>query len=115
LVAETTTLTQGFVMASIIVEYSFEEAMSDETLSQMAKRLDDCLELRSGAWVRSSLSADRKRMICEFEAPDADSVRDALRSARQTFDRVWPAQVFSVESYPEHLAKVRELRAKTVT
>jgi hypothetical protein len=54
-------------------------------------------------------------MICEFEAPDADSVRDALRSARQTFERVWPAQVFSVESYPEHLAKVRELRAKTVT
>jgi hypothetical protein len=100
-------------MASIIVEYSFEEAMSDETLSRMAKHLDECLELRNSAWVRSSLSADRKRMICEFEAPDAESVREALRSARQTFDRVWPAQVFSVDDYPENLAKLRELRAKS--
>jgi hypothetical protein len=94
------------------VEYSFEEGVSDETLSRMAKRLDECLELRSSAWVRSSLSADRKRMICEFEAPDADSVRDALRSSRQTFDRVWAAQVFAVENYPEHLAKVQALRVK---
>ncbi len=97
-------------MASIIVEYTFEEPMSDEALSAMSKRLDDCLEIRNGAWVRSSLSADRKRMICEFEAPDAESVREALRSARQTFDRVWPAQVFAVENYPDHLAKLRAIR-----
>lgn len=99
-------------MASIIVEYSFAEAMPDETLSTMAARLDECLQIRNGAWVRSSLSSDRKRMICEFEAPDAESVRDALRSARQSFDRVWPAQVFAVESYPKNLEKLRAIREK---
>jgi hypothetical protein len=97
-------------MASIIVEYSFDEALSDDALSAMSQRLDDCLSFRNGAWVRSSLSGDRKRMICEFEAPDAESVREALRSARQTFDRVWPAQVFAVENYPDHLAKLRAVR-----
>jgi Nickel responsive protein SCO4226-like len=99
-------------MASIIVEYSFDEPKTDDELSEMAKRLDTCLDVRNGAWVRSSLSGDRKRMICEFEAPDAESVREALRWAKQTFDRVWPAQVFAVENYPELHAKVRALRSK---
>lgn len=99
-------------MASIIVEYSFAEGMSDEALSAMAARLDECLEIRNGAWVRSSLSSDRKRMICEFEAPDAESVRDALRSSRQSYDRVWAAQVFAVESYPKNLEKLRAVRAQ---
>lgn len=99
-------------MASVIVEYTFAEPKSDDELSRMAARLDQCLEIRNGAWVRSSLSADRKRMICEFEAPDADSVREALRAAGQSFDRVWPATVFAVESYPEPMAKLARVRGK---
>ena len=100
-------------MASVMVEYAFEHPKSDEELGKMAKRLDSCLDLRDGAWVRSSLSLDRRRMVCEFEAPDADSVRDALRSAGQAFERVWPATVFAVEQYPEPLEKVVKLRART--
>ena len=100
-------------MASIIVEYSFDVPKSDEELAEMGKRFDSCLEIRNGTWVRSSLSADRKRMICEFEAPDADSVREALRSARISFERVWPAHVFAVENYPELFAKVQALRSKS--
>jgi len=99
-------------MPSVIVEYSFAQPVSDEELSRIAAKVDPCLEVRSGAWVRSSLSKDRKRMICEFEAPDADSVRDALRSSGVAFDRVWPAQVFAVESYPELSAKLDAVRAK---
>ena len=100
-------------MASIIVEYSFEQPISDEQLAQMTARFDPCLEIRNGAWVRSSLSVDRTRMICEFEAPDAESVRSALRSAGISFERVWPTQVFPVENYPELLAKLRALRSTT--
>jgi hypothetical protein len=33
-------------------------------------------------------------MICEFEAPDAESVRQSMRSADVTFDRVWTSEVF---------------------
>lgn len=100
-------------MASIIVEYAFAHPMSDEELGIAAKKLDPCLEIRNGAWVRSSLSEDRKRMICEFDAPDAESVREALRASGQEFERAWPAQVFSAEQYPEllkQLEKTRRLR-----
>ena len=98
-------------MASIIVEYTFAHPMSDEELGRTAKKLDSCLELRNGAWVRSSLSEDRKRMICEFEAPDAESVREALRASGQEFERAWPAQVFAVEQYPEQLKQLEKVKA----
>jgi hypothetical protein len=77
----------------------------------MSQRLDACLEIRNGAWVRSYLSADRKRMICDFEAPDAESVRQAMRSAQIEFDRVFSVQVFAAEDYPQHLARLNALRA----
>lgn len=98
-------------MARVITEQSFETALSDEELSRMSQRLDACLEIRSGAWVRSYLSADRKRMICDFEAPDAESVRQAMRSANIEFDRVFSAQVFAAEDYPQHQARLDVLRA----
>ena len=100
-------------MARVIAEHTFETPLSDEELASMSRRVDACLEVRDGAWVRSYVSADRKRMICEFEAPDAESVRHALRSAESKFDRVWSATAFVVEDYPEHLARLNDLRARS--
>ena len=45
--------------------------------------------------MRSYLSLDRKRMICEFEAADAEQVRESYRSAGVNFDGVWAADVYS--------------------
>jgi hypothetical protein len=99
-------------MARVVMEQSFEQPMSDEALSQMAKRTDACLEVREGTWARSYLSNDRRRMVCEFEAPDAESVRDALRSAGVPFDRVWSAHVFDAGDYPDLAEKLRLVREK---
>ena len=100
-------------MARIVVEQVFDPPMSEEDYAAFAKRLDPCLELRRGMWRRSYLSADRRRMTCEFEAPDADAVRDAMRSAGLKFERAWTAQVFAVEDYPELKAKLDQLLAGT--
>ena len=97
-------------MARIVMEQTFEKPMSDEELAVFAKRLDPCLDLRNGTWARSYLAADRRRMFCEFEAPDAESVRDALRSANVPFDRVWSAAVFDAVDYPELKQKLDKLR-----
>ena len=35
-----------------------------------------------------------RRMICEFEAPDAEAVRQSMRSAEVSFERVWTSEVF---------------------
>ena len=99
-------------MARVILEQSFEQPVNDEDYARFAARLDPCLEVRNGAWVRSYFSKDRRRCICEFEAPDAESVREALRSADVPFDRVWSADLYAVEDYPAAREKLDQLREK---
>jgi uncharacterized protein DUF4242 len=96
-------------MARVMVEHTFAEPLTDERYGAFAKKLDPCLEVRNGLWRRSSLSIDRLRMICEFEAPDAEAVREALRNAGVIFDRVWTANVYAIEDYPELMTKLRKL------
>ena len=99
-------------MARIILEQSFEKPLSEDELKKLAQRIDECLEVRAGTWRRTYLSSDHRRMTCEFEAPDAEAVREACRSADVPFDRAWAAEVFSVEDYPELQAKLDQLLAK---
>jgi hypothetical protein len=78
-------------MAILIVEQSFEIPLTDEEHDRAASRLDPCLEQHGARWMRSYLAADRKRIVCEFEAADAEAVRASYRSAGVSFDRVWTA------------------------
>jgi len=80
-------------MPHIIVERSFDPPLTQEDLDSVARRVSDCLELYRVNWIRSYLSADRRRMVCEYDAPDAQSVREVQNTAQARFDRVWPAEV----------------------
>ena len=81
----------------VIVEQLFEQPLSDEEHSRLGKRLDSCVELRNGRWMRSYLSSDHLRMICEFEAPDAQSIRDAYGAAGITVQTVWTSELYKRE------------------
>jgi hypothetical protein len=96
-------------MARVIVEQVFTEPLTDERYSAFAKAIDPCLEIRQGLWRRSSVSKDKLRMTCEFEAPDAESVREAFRSAGMEFVRVWAADVFAIEDYPDMMKRLAAL------
>jgi hypothetical protein len=98
-------------MARVMVEQTFDEPFTDERYAAFAKKIDPCIEIRKGAWRRSSLAIDRRRMVCEFEAPDAESVREAFRTAGIPFERIWTASVYAVEDYPDALAKLNKLIA----
>jgi hypothetical protein len=80
-------------MPRIIVERSFETPLTEEELKATEARMAPCLDLYRVRWVRSYWSADRTRMICEYEAADAASVKAVQREAEARFDRVWPADV----------------------
>src|SRR5688572_16976303 len=81
-------------MPHLIVETEFDSPLTDEERDRQAQRLDPCLEAHGARWMRSYLSTDRRRIVCEFEAADAEAVRGAFRSARVGFTRVWTAEVF---------------------
>jgi hypothetical protein len=80
-------------MTSIIVERTFTTGPSDEELTAAGIRERPCLAMYGVAWRRSILSDDRLRMICQYDAPDAESVRKVQREAGNSFDRVWAAAV----------------------
>ena len=67
-------------MPRIIVERSFEPPMTEEELAATEARMAPCLDLYDVRWIRSYWSADRRRMICEYEA--ADVGERAQRPAR---------------------------------
>jgi|SRR5580692_4106940 hypothetical protein len=100
-------------MARVMVEQVFTEPLTDERYGAFAKQLDPCMEMRSGAWRRSAVSRDKLRVVCEFEAPDAESVREAYRASSVPFERVWAADVFAVEDYPEMMKKLTNLLHNT--
>jgi hypothetical protein len=76
----------------MIVEYEFDPPATEEQFDAAAAKLDPCLEGRDVVWLRSFVALDRKRRLCIFDAPDAESVREAYRSAGVRFARVWPAE-----------------------
>jgi Protein of unknown function (DUF4242) len=96
-------------MARVMVEQLFTEPLTDERYGAFAKQLDPCIEMRHGAWRRSAVARDKLRVVCEFEAPDAESVREAYRAAGVPFERIWAADVFAVEDYPEMMKKLTTL------
>ena len=85
-------------MAHLIVEQTFATPLTDEEHARVGERLDTCLQAYNARWMRSYLSADRRRMVCAFEAPDAEAVRASYHSAGVAFDRVWTAEVYVREA-----------------
>jgi hypothetical protein len=80
-------------MSRIIVERSFDKPFTQDDFDAVSQRVGACLDLYGVRWVRSHISSDRMRMICEYEAPDAQSVREVQNAAQASFERVWPAEV----------------------
>jgi uncharacterized protein DUF4242 len=99
-------------MARLIVEQHFETPIAEDEYDRMAKRVDPCLEAHGAIWLRSAMSADRKHCICEFEAADAEAVRESYRSAEVFFTRVWTATVYAIEDYPALMEKLEPYRQR---
>lgn len=78
-------------MTLLIVETTYDPPLTDERRQIDQDRLYPCLELRGVEWLKSYESADRRRKVCLFRAPDADALREALHGAGIGYDRVWVA------------------------
>ena len=79
-------------MSVVVVERSFPEPVAFE---DFRGRGASCFELHRVRFLRAYLSRDRLRMICLFDAPDAESVRIAQEKSGMPFDAAWPARVVS--------------------
>jgi len=81
-------------MAWVIVERSFEEPVAFQTVQEREEAVAWCMEVHKVRFVRSFFSTDGRRMVCLYEAPDAEAVRTANRQSGNPFDRIWTTDIF---------------------
>ena len=77
----------------IVVERSFDAPHTEADMMLVKGRMQPCLAAYQVSWKRTVVSADRKRVVCEYEAPDTDTVRRIQHEAGAQFDRIWLGEV----------------------
>jgi len=78
-------------MVEVIVERSFEDPADYDAIQARENCQAGCFDEHRVRFLGTWLSKDRRRMICLYEAPDAESVRIVQRQAKMPLDRVWSA------------------------
>src|SRR5689334_7533041 len=84
-------------MVRIILARTFDTpvvtASTLEKWISVNRSLIRCMQLREVRWLRSYISADGKRSICEYDASYVQVVREACRESETTFDAIWQVEV----------------------
>lgn len=76
-------------VANVLVERRFPAPVALAAIQAIEDAAAGCLETHRVRSVRTFLARDRRRMICLYQAPDAESVRLAQRQAGMPVERVW--------------------------
>lgn len=74
---------------NVAVERRFEEPATLEAIQAIEDAGVRCLEMRGVEFVFTLFSGDRRRMVCFYRAPDAESVRQAQHEAGMPVEAVW--------------------------
>ena len=85
-------------MEHVIVERTFAAPIGLADLQGAENDAAWCLRMHNVRFLHSYFSSDRKRMICVYEAPDAEAVRKVQRTANLPFDNIWTASVVDPET-----------------
>jgi hypothetical protein len=80
-------------MTLVLVERSFESPCDYAELQAQEGAAAFCLNAHRVKALHSFFALDRKRMVCLYEAPDVEAVRNTQRLAELPVEHVWPATV----------------------
>ena len=78
---------------TVLVSRAFEAPMVFEDLQAQEDSQAWCLQSYRVRFLQSLFSLDRRRMLCLYAAPDAESVRHAQRGAGLPFEKIWTATI----------------------
>lgn len=87
-------------MGYVVVERLFEEPL-DLDFEALKKRAASCPEAHRVRYLRAYVSSDRRRMVCIFEATDAETVRVLNRHVGVPMERAWAATFHRRTERPE--------------
>ena len=80
-------------MVTVVVEREFEVPQVFEELQAVEDANSWCLETHVVTFQRSYFALDGKRMVCVYQAPDAEAVRKAQDQAGLPYLRIYQATV----------------------
>lgn len=80
-------------MSDVIYLRPMDPPITAEEVLRSVDYVDGCFNLHRVDWVHSFLSADGGRLMCWYQAPDAESARLALRDIGSDMRAVWPCRV----------------------
>ncbi|WP_448207168.1 nickel-binding protein [Azospirillum sp. sgz302134] len=79
----------------VVVERSFAEPIGFDDVQAAEDRGAWCLSVNRVEFLASWLALDGRRMICLYDAPDADTVVRTNTRLGLPFDRVWSAGLYA--------------------
>jgi hypothetical protein len=79
----------GPVAPNVAVERSFAEPVRYEDIKALIGAKAWCLDTYNVKYAHSFFSADGKRMLCFYAAPDAEAVRNVQREAGAPAEAIW--------------------------
>lgn len=88
-------------MSEILVERHWEKPLTDDDMLALFAAAGNCLAAHRCEWRGSLLSRDRHELFCHFSAPDAESVRIALREAGSPRGSTWPGTIHDAPGFTE--------------
>lgn len=84
-------------MVHIVIESTYDPPLTDESLEELDKKMTPCLKARNLTWIRSLISRDGRRAVCEYEATDTETVREVYRQVGIKVERAWIADIMTPE------------------
>jgi len=76
-------------MELVVVERTFEQPVQLDDIHAFEGAGSWCLSAHRVRPLKTLVSRDQRRMLCVYEAPDAEAVRLAEGEVRAPFDRAW--------------------------
>jgi Nickel responsive protein SCO4226-like len=73
----------------VLVERRFEQPVEFGDIKSLAAAGSRCFEAHDVRFLKSFFSRDGRRMLCLYEAPDAEAVRIAENQAKVPYERAW--------------------------
>jgi hypothetical protein len=88
-------------LANVVVERGFAEPVTVAALQAIEDAGASCMELHRVTFLRTFVSLNGRRMLCLYQAPDAESVRLAQRQAGMPLERVWACRHYTMDNLPD--------------
>jgi hypothetical protein len=95
-------------MEFVVVERRFEQPVEFIDIQEQEKLGAWCLDTYQVRFLKTFFSRDRRRMLCLYEAPDAEAVRLAETQAKLPFESAWTCHYLQGGEQPLH-ASAKEL------